>query len=490
MDSFNKKEIINEPLLTNIIKDTVFELSQAVTSTMGPYGNTVILTNKFEGPYTTKDGVSVIKAAWFDNPAKNVIAKLIKEVAEKTLKEAGDGTTTAVCLLQAILSEGYDRLKRNGDPLEIQKELTLLEKYTIELLEDMAEELDQKDIFDVATISANGDENMGKIIESAFKHTNNVKVEEGYEPYDKIEKINGMIFNSGYLDPAFINKPEKDSIVYDNPKIIIVDGKLTKLDHYANLLETTKGPHIFICDDMSANVQTILRDNYNRGALTIGIMKTPGFGGHRKNLVKDLKLFTDHTNMVASGRGKEVFFGTADSITISRDKTIITKHNITDKCNKYCNDLKKLNKKTEEGQVKDLLEKRIENLEGKMSIIKVGGTSSLEVKEKFDRYDDAVKAVTCALDEGIVPGGGLALYLVKDRIEEMLDTSFTKILTAPLNKIELNSNYKLKIIERDLMDEKIYDPVKVTKTAFKNAISISKALLSTSNLIIDSSIWK
>lgn len=482
------KEIITDDTLSRLVDETITEITDTVTSTMGPYGNTVILTNRFEGPYTTKDGVSVVKAIGYNNPIKDEITKLIKEVAEKTLKVAGDGTTTAICLLNAILIEGRKRLTRGTPYLEVLKELNDIEKHTINMLHDMSEVLDFKNIYDVATISANGDTDMGKIIDKAFVHSKNVKVEYGIETFDEIEKVNGMLLNTGYLDAALVNVPEKDVIKYNKPKIIIVDGKLTDLKTIGSTLESNEGPWIIIADDVSPNVISIVRDNYNRGALSIGFMKTPGFGGHRTNLVKDLEKFTDASAITFNST--TISYGQVDSIEIGKEKTIITKRKLSKACKSHSNNLIDLIKTVPDGQSKDLLELRINNLLGSMSIIKVGGISSVEVKEKFDRYDDAVKAVSCALEEGIVPGGGQALYIIKDQLKEFTTSSFIDILTAPQDKIDKNSNYILNISNKDMLKEKVFDPTKVTKTAFINAMSIAKALLNTSSLILDRSLWK
>lgn len=480
-------EITNGKTLDGLLDETIEEMADIVTSTMGPYGSTVILTNRFEGPYTTKDGVSVIKAIGYSNPIKNEVAKLIKEVAEKTLKVAGDGTTTAVCLLAAIMKEGRRRLERGATYLDILKELNDLEKVVVTMLDEMSDELNPDNIFDVATISANGDTNMGNVIEEAFKHSENVKVELGIDSYDKVVKVNGMILATGYLDPALVNIPEKDIITYDNPKVIIIDGKLTDLKAIGQSIQS-EGPWLVIADDVAPNVISIIRDNYNRGAISIAFMKTPGFGGHRKNLVKDLEMFTGAKAVTFNTT--KVIHGQVDSIEIGKEKSTLTKVILSEACKKHANNLQVLSKGTEDGQSKDLLDLRIANLMGNMAIIKVGGVSTVEVNEKFDRYDDAVKAVSCALEEGIVPGGGQALAIIKERLKEFTMSSFTEVLLAPMLKIEVNSNYNLHIEDKDMLEEKIFDPTKVTRTAFINAMSIAKALLNTSNLILDRSLWK
>lgn len=484
------KEITKDENLKNLIRNTVKEMSDAVLSTMGPYGKTVILTNKFEGPYLTKDGVSVIKAIAFKDPIKNEIAKIVKEVAEKTLKVAGDGTTTATCFLNGLVSVGLDELsKPDVDYMKVLSDLNDLEKIVVEEINNMSIELKKENIKDVAIISANGDKAMGEIIEEAFYHSSNVKVELGIDFFDKVEKVNGMVLETGYIDPALINVPEKDSIIYENPKVIIIDGKLNDLRTIGPTLETMEGPFVVIADDISPNVQSIIRDNYNRGALAIGFMKTPGFGGHRKNLVKDLEYFTGAKKVELTS--KHVEHGHIDSIQISREKTVITKKEMSKECYKHLQNLKELNSNTGEGQVKDLLERRIDNLKGTLSIIKVGGISTVEVKEKYDRYDDAVKAVTCALEEGIVPGGGVAMLDIHyKRKDDLKDNMFKHVLLDPLNKIEQNSDYKIDLTSKDMIKEKIFDPAKVTKTAFINAVSIAKSLLNANNLILDKMLWQ
>ncbi|MGK2864885.1 MAG: TCP-1/cpn60 chaperonin family protein [Chitinophagaceae bacterium] len=483
------KEIISSKELNEIVDTTITQMADLVTSTMGPYGRTVILTNRFEGPYTTKDGVSVIKSIGFQDPIKNEIAKLIKEVAEKTLKVAGDGTTTAVCLLAAIMKEGRRRMDRGATYLDILSELNELEATVIHMLEDMSEDLDTDFILDVASISANGDTAMGKVIEEAFQHSHNVNVEFGIESYDKIEKVNGMVLKTGYLDQALVNVPEKDLTRYTNPKVIIIGGKLDDLKTIGATIEKVPGPWLVIAEDVSPNVLSIIRDNFNRGAISIVFMKTPGFGGHRKNLLKDLELFTGAKSVAYNST--KVEYGTLDSIEIGKEKSILTRVELSKECKAHAVALQELsNSFTIGDQSRDLLEARIVNLLGAMSIIKVGGVSTVEVNEKFDRYDDSVRAVSCALEEGIVPGGGQALAIIKERGTEFTRSSFIDILLAPMLTIEKNSNYNLHIDEKDMLKEKIFDPTKVTKTAFINAISVAKALLNTNNLVLDPSLWK
>jgi len=423
-----RQSIYKERKLNAIFKNTIKEIVDVVTMTMGPHGNTVILTNSYEGPYATKDGVSVIRALGFDDPVKDNLAKMVLEVAEETVKTAGDGTTTAICLAGAIIRVGFAELERGEQYLSLLKDLEWLEKEVLDHLNEMSETLNKTDIKDVATISANGDEAMGDIIQKAFNHSNNVKVEVGINNYDEVETVNGMILNTGYLDPAFVNVPEKDTIEYKNPLIILVDGTLHDLKDIAEPLQNPNGPILIVADAVSPNVQNILRDNYNRGALAVGLMKSPGFGGHRKSLMKDLELFT--------GAKMGTSWGRVDSISIGKEKSTITKKKLSQYCKARVTNLRKLAKTKAQD---DLLEQRISNLTGKLSIIKVGGLTPVEVKEKYDRYDDAVLAVGSAVEEGIVAGGGQALLEVHNRFREYgVDNRFFEILLAPLNTINKN----------------------------------------------------
>jgi len=479
------KEIYTKKTLEQLVKSTVKEVADIVTMTMGPNGNTVILTSSYAPPYATKDGVSVIRALGFKNPVKDAIAKMMLEVAEETLNIAGDGTTTAICLAMELILEGFNQLAKGEQFVTLQKELEELEKNVLIHLDEMSETLNKEDIIDVATISANGDKKMGEVIQQAFNHSENVKVEEGISNNDSVETVSGMLLNTGYLDSAFVNIPEKDSIEYKNPIIILIEGTLNSLDAIKIPLEKPEAPIIIVADAVNPNIQNILRDNYNRGAFAIGLMKSPGFGGHRKNLMKDLEQFTG-ARLVKLNDTK-VVYGRLDSISINKEKTTFSKKKLSAACKSYVGKLKTLYKTKKDDE---LLERRISNLNGSLSIIKVGGLTPVEVKEKYDRYDDAVKAVGCAIEEGIVAGGGAALLEVYTRLYECgIETKFDDCLKGPLNMINKNSDYTLHVEARDMLAEKIFDPTKVTKTAFINAMSVTKVILNTNGLILDRSLW-
>jgi len=471
--------------VTNFIQNVVKEIAEYVTLTMGPNGRYAVLAELYNPPVVTKDGVSVIKAIADNDPYKDAIIKLLLQVSEQTLEEAGDGTTTAICLAEALLDYGCNQLDKGKLYKDVEKDFNRLEKNVLKELNKMSEELNQEDIKEVATISANGDIKMGELIQKAFDHSDNVKIEEGTKTEDEVETINGMILNTGYLDNAFITNPEKDAIMYKDPLVFIVEGTLNNLKPLAKAVDESNGkPVIIIADDVNPNTQILLRDNFNKGVLQIGLMKTPGFGGHRKNLVNDLIRYTG-ARLVRHDTVHAIP-GKIDSISISKEKTIITKKYLSTECKVYVDKLKELYKNKKD----DLLAKRISNLNGSISIIKVGGLTPAEVKEKFDRYDDAVKAVACAIEEGIVPGGGQALSLVSYNLRGKIKAELLEALDAPINTIEKNSDYSLKISSRDMMSEKIFDPTKVTKTAIKNALSVSKLLLNSGSIILDRALWK
>ena len=486
------KSIIKELDLRTIARETIDEFADTVTSTMGPYGSTVILCDNFTPPTITKDGVTVAKNIAYDDPVKNSFAQIVKEVAKKTVKEAGDGTTTAICLARAIINEGMQRMTRGASYLEILEELNALEIAVMGHLNEMSEVLNPKDIIDVATISANGDVVMGSIIEKAFNHSTIVKIEEGSATFDEVDTINGMVLDTGYLDASLVTHPEKDTVEYKNVKVIIVKGHLNDLKNIGVFLEKEEGPFLIIADAVSSNIQSIIRENFNRGALSICLMKSPGFGGHRKNLIEDIESFIGYDNITRYPNTGEVKWGTLDSIVVGRDTSVLTRIKVTDQSQDRLQTLTKLAKVRTDERSKDLLNARIENLNATLAVIKVGGTSTIEVKEKIDRYDDAIRAVGCALEEGIIPGGGKALHEIFSRLKEsnLNTSSFLEILNAPMYKIEKNSNYKLDIENTDMLESKIYDPTKVTKVAFRNALSVARVLLNTSNIVLDPSLWR
>ncbi len=475
----------------NKLMQGIVELATATVVTLGPEGKTVITHDKDGRPYITKDGVSVIRGIKFKDPVKNIGATLIKEVAENTVKEAGDGTTTAILLATKILTEGYkERYKRTSwfsgkyerAPYNIiLEDLNKFESVVLKELDKQTRKLTKNKIRSVARIAANNDEEIGRLIETAFRYSDNIKLEYGNLDIDTFELIDGMQLKTGLFDNAFINNQNKQSIEYGESKLIIVEGPLDDLKGINKIVQNLEPetPFIIMAEDFSKQVIRILRDNYNRGALIVGLVKSPGYAEHRKNLLEDIKLATGAKQIIPG-----LHLGDIYGIKSTKDRTIISYAKCSE-LTKYLKSLKEAVKLIKEDYSKELMQQRINNLEGKIFNIYVGGNSELEMKERYDRIEDAILATKCALEEGIVDGGGVAL--MKIYLSGVLkDNIFEHVLEAPYQKIRENG---AEVVVGDNIKVGIIDPVKVVKVALKNAISVSKTILNTAAVIPNNSIW-
>lgn len=462
------KEIILGDEARKLIKAGINDLAEAVLVTMGPEGKTVIIPDENGFPKVTKDGVSVAKAVAFRDPIKNIGALLVKEVANKTVREAGDGTTTSICLANAFINKGFELLDNGTSYNVIKEQLEDLEKLVVKNLIDSTNPIKDGDIFKVANISVNNDTALANLITEAFSHTEVVKVEKGHDPFHTVEKIKGMELNTGILNNAFINDGASGAIVYDNARLLVVEGHLTNLKSIANSIRSLEAdePLIIITDEVSDQVLRVLKDNYNKGALTVGLIKSPGHAQHRANLLEDIK-----TACIPKGET----MGYIKSIKATNSKTVIeftkNKESI-----KKLKDLKALKLITHEDYSKELLTQRINLLEGNMAVIRIGGESPLEVSEIYDRVEDGVLATKCAIDEGVVEGAGVTLF----RMVFHIDNLFNNCLFEPYKTIFRDKAIEGIIkhdLDRDFTKEGIIDPVKVTRCAVVNAISVAKTVL-------------
>jgi chaperonin GroEL len=459
------------------------DLANTVKLTMGPQGSTVIITDNNGIPYITKDGFSVSRDIVFTNPIKNIAANLFKEVAKNTVDEAGDGTTTATVLAQSLIQRGFAIMNTEDiSYTKIKEELEDLEGYVLKGLNNHSKKIKPRDIRFVATIAANGDNFMGSIIDSAYSKANIVKVEESDNEIDSLEVINGMQLDTGFFDKALINNPSKQSIEYKNIPLVIIDGHLTDLQNIAALLQENKDGIAIIADHFSDEVVSIIRENYNRGRLKIALIKSPGFATHRKDLLSDLAVFTDSEVIDPSKSIIGKHFGIINSLVVTQNKTIITRDIYTPQTQKRAEDLKNSLQDLNKTQ-KKLTQERIDNLSGSIAIIKTGGSSEIEMKERKDRYDDAVLAVSCAIEEGIIQGGGKVLQLLSITTDNM----FKSCLLTP--KQTIIENGAVIDYTKDFIKEGIIDPVKVTRVAFKNAISIAKTILSVKAVVQNNQRW-
>lgn len=481
------KEIYSKDEARDLLLSGVNKLADTVLLTMGPNGKTVIISNENREPYASKDGVSVAKEILFNHPVENYAATLIKQAAKKTVEEAGDGTTTATCLAQSFINTGY-KLMSEGIPYnKIKSELEELEKEVLKELKKVSKKLTKKDIINVATIAANNDTQIGSIIKKAYDHSNIIRVEESDNSEDTLETVNGMELDGCYFSQAFVNNAKKQSIEYDKCNFIIIDGKLENLDPIAKLLKGVQlYPTIILADHFHDEVVSILKRNYNSGALAIGLIKSPSFAQHRKDLISDIISYTDAVQQT----NPNVYVSEIDGVFADKYKFVLTKKNPN---KSKISDLKESIKTETNSHFKKLIQDRIDNLEGSLSIIKVGGGSEVEMKERKDRIDDAVLAVKSAIEEGIVEGGGVALCKI---FNKLLYTK-TPILELSLclgqpygvifNRIEDNKVFFQE--DLNMFDINIVDPHKVTRCAFQNAISVAKTFLSIEAIVLTPELW-
>jgi chaperonin GroEL len=497
-------ELIKELYIHNEAKEKLIEgitkLSEVVLATMGPMGRTIIISDEYGRPYVTKDGVSVANAVKFKDPVENIGAKLIKQVAQKTADEAGDGTTTSICLAQQFIFSGTEVLENGVNVNKLSKEIDALVKDVVEELKKISKPLEIKDVHKVATISANNDEKIGEVIQQAYNHSVVVKVEEGKLKEDVVEIIDGMVHPITYHSPKFINNEKKKEVSYEEANVLVLDKKLEDLTPYRAILEACSNkqePLIIFTEFVSENVLKLLETNFINDYIKVAAVKAPGFGSYRRDNLADIAEFTG-ARVITSDTAliSPSVLGKATNISIGKLQTVIGKPSHID-LTKKIEDLK------EQYQTADISDydrefvlDRIKNLNGTLSVIKVGGTSEVEMKERKDRIDDAVLAVKSALEEGIVEGGGLALVRVSDTLYNKRPSDVRKtlfnVLLAPSSTIFLNSSGTINCEDFDInrFDQNIIDPLKVTRCAFENAASVAKTILSTEAVVLNEHLWR
>lgn len=490
------KEIYFKEEARDLIFSGIQKLHDAVASTLGPNGKTVIITDTYGKPYVTKDGVSVARKIYFKNPVENVGAELIKEVCELQVKQAGDGTTTAIVLANAFIQNLKD-----FDSKDINKAFDEIIPKVIEQLKLNSRELKREDIKHVASISANNDIQIGDVIQQAYNFSNIIKVEESNNLEDSLESIEGMQLDVSYMSKRFTNTP-KEHCELNNPHVLLLDGKLEDLMSFKTILEkvsSTDEPLLIITEYISEKELRKLESNVLSGNIKLCAIKTPGFGPVRKDFIRDLSDFTgaEIINVQPGKQYSPSCLGRLKSCTITKNNSLLIKHEDIN-VNEIVENLTELSKNKELTTYDvEIINKRIENLTAKASIIKVGGGSEIEMKERKDRYDDAVLAVACALEEGIVSGGGTALRyafhiltseLLKEKDKEKnFHFKVLECLLHPYQIIVCNGS-KPKL-EHFLFNENIIDPLKVTRCALENAVSIAKTILSTDTIILDERQW-
>jgi chaperonin GroEL len=470
----------------------VNKLNKAVATTMGPNGNTVVVPDKSKhlGYTVTKDGVTVANNVHLKCPVENIGADFIRGAAQKTVEQAGDGTTTATVLATAFVNN-----LKNFGTVEINKAFDTIIPQVIEQLKFNSRELKREDIKHVACISANNDVQIGDILQQAFNHSDIVKVEESDALEDKLELVDGMSLKVSYFSKNFITDEKKGVCELIEPHVLILDGKLEKLDNLKAPIEHAIEPGqslLIIVEDIHKQVLMKLESLVLSNDIKLCVIKAPGFSKHRKDLLGDIAKFTGGVVISDYSKPYSPFvLGKLKSCRISKTNSILVKAESVD-VNPTIETLQSLTDNPDYTDYdKELLAQRVEYLKGKVSIVRVGGKTPHEIKERLDRYDDAVKAVACGLEEGIVEGGGKALGHIGQvgvcRGLPILELAIWKSLVYPYQTIKDNGAEVY--LNVNMFEKNIIDPLKVTRCALENAVSVAKVILSTEAVVLNPAEW-
>ena len=503
------------------LKKGVDALANAVKVTLGPKGRNVIIDKKFGAPQITKDGVTVAKEIELQEPIENMGAQMVKEVASKTNDQAGDGTTTATVLAQAIFNTGLKNVTAGANPMDLKRGIDKAVATVVENLKAQSVEINDshEKIEQVATISANNDSAVGKVIAEAMQKVKKegvITIEEakGTDTYVKV--VEGMQFDRGYISPYFVTDTEKMEAVYDTPYILIYDKKISNMKEFLPILEKvvqTGRPMLIISEDVDSEALATLVVNRLRGGLKIVAVKAPGFGDRRKEMLEDIAILTGGT-VISEEKGYKLedatleMLGTAEKITVDKENTTI----VSGKGDKKAIDariamIKSQIEKTTSDYDREKLQERLAKMAGGVAVIYVGAASEVEMKEKKDRFDDALHATRAAIEEGIIPGGGVAYIrsiaamkgLKGDNEDQQIGIDIVRrALEEPLRQIANNAGkegsvivnavakgkgdygYNARIDEyQHMIEAGVIDPTKVSRVALENAASIAGMLLTT-----------
>jgi chaperonin GroEL len=521
------KEITFDTSARDRLKKGVDKLADAVKVTLGPKGRNVILDKKFGAPSVTKDGVSVAKEIELKDPIENMGAQLVKEVASKTADAAGDGTTTATVLAQSIYAHGIKNVAAGANPMDLKRGIDKAVTAVVEHLKKQSKKIkDSNEIEQVATISANTDETIGKMIASAMDKVGKdgvITVEEAKGTETEVKTVEGMQFDRGYLSPYFVTNAEKMEAELDSPFILIYDKKVSSMKELLPVLEQTAQtgkPLVIIAEEVEGEALATLVVNKIRGALRVAAVKAPGFGDRRKAMLEDIAILTGG-QVISEERGFKLenatldMLGRAEKVNIDKDNTTIVngagkKAEITGRVNQ----IKAQIETTTSDYDKEKLQERLAKLSGGVAILYIGAATEVEMKEKKDRVDDALHATRAAVQEGIVAGGGVAyiraIEALKDLKELGLDNEdqatgvniVRLALESPLRTITENAGQEASVIVNKVKEGKkdygynarenkfenffeagIIDPTKVSRLALENAASISGLLLTTEAVV-------
>ncbi len=521
------KDILFNIEARDALKRGVDALSNAVKVTLGPKGRNVVIDRSFGAPTITKDGVTVAKEIDLKNKVENMGAQMVKEVASKTNDVAGDGTTTATVLAQAIIQTGLKNVTSGANPMDLKRGVDKAVKKVIEHIRAVSQEVGDSNekIKQVATVSANNDDLIGDLIAQAMdkvKKEGVITIEEakGIETY--VEVVEGMQFDRGYISPYFVTDSEKMETVFESPLILIYDKKVSVMKDLISILEKaqqTGRPMLIIAEDVESEAMATLVVNKLRGSLKIAAVKAPGFGDRRKEMLEDIAILTGGT-VISEEKGFKLedatleMLGEAEKITIDKDNTtIVSGKGSSSDIEARVNQIKSQIENTTSDYDKEKLQERLAKLSGGVAVIYAGAASEMEMKEKKDRFEDALNATRAAVEEGIVPGGGVVYIRAIKALEDFKgdnndeDTGIAIIrraLEEPLRQIVENAGLEGSVVAQKVKTENgdfgfnartekyenffqtgVIDPVKVTRVALENAASIAGMLLTTEAVLTD-----
>ena len=501
-------------------------LANAVKVTLGPKGRNVILDKKFGAPTITKDGVTVAKEIELKDPVENMGAQLVKEVASKTADDAGDGTTTATVLAQAIFNNGIKNVAAGANPMDLKRGVDKAVKTVVSDLQSQSKEIkDSSEISQVATVSANNDREIGNMVADAMDKVGRdgvITVEEAKSTETEVKTVEGMQFDRGYLSPYFVTNSDKMEVELEKPYILIYDKKISAMKELLPVLELVSQsakPLLIIAEDIEGEALATIVVNKIRGALKVAAVKAPGFGDRRKAMLEDLAILTGGT-VISEERGYKLesatidYLGTADKVNIDKDNTtIISGAGKKSDINARVNQIKKQIENTTSEYDKEKLQERLAKLSGGVAILYVGAATEVEMKEKKDRVDDALHATRAAVQEGIIAGGGIAFIRAINSLDKLdLDNEdqntgviiVKTALESPIRTIVENSGGEGSVVIQKVKESKndfgynaatdtyesmfaagIIDPTKVTRLALENAASIASLLITTECVIVD-----
>ncbi|MBO4820940.1 MAG: chaperonin GroEL [Prevotella sp.] len=511
----------------DLLKNGVDQLANAVKVTLGPKGRNVVVEKKFGAPQITKDGVTVAKEIELEDPFENTGAQLVKSVASKTGDDAGDGTTTATLLAQSIITEGLKNVTAGANPMDLKRGIDKAVDAVVEHIAATAEKVDDNydKIEQVATVSANNEESIGKLLADAMRKVSKdgvISIEESKSRDTYIDVVEGMQFDRGYLSGYFVTDPDKLECVYERPLILIYDKKISNIKEFLPILQSAAEsgkPLLVIAEDVDSEALTTLVVNRLRGGLKICAVKAPGFGDRRKAMLEDIAVLTGG-KVISEEKGDKLEdatldqLGTCDKVTVSKDATTIvggagTKEDIANRVAAIKNEIAN----TTSSYDKEKLQERLAKLSGGVAVLYVGANSEVEMKEKKDRVDDALCATRAAIEEGVVAGGGTTYIRALDALEKLQGRNadeqtginiVARAIEEPLRQIVFNAGGEGAVVVQkvregkgdfgynaysntyeDLRQSGVIDPAKVARVALQNAASIAGMFLTTECLIVD-----